>query len=159
MSLMDAITGKPDTSEILKAQQKAEELGIYKIIHNITCAGENTLDFKQGEWESCILKYKSPEPSKLKNSDASSIFSMTNALMNDTNPYAASISMPDGTLLYRSEGRTADSQTVTDFRVGKWIERITAYSNELTAKRKQEEEDRINQINQEKLKPFNDIDF
>ena len=67
--------------------------------------------------------------------------------------------MPDGTLLYCSQTQGNHEPTVTDFRFGKWVERITTYSNEVTAQYQQKLEDKAEQKRAEKLKPFSEIDF
>ena len=67
--------------------------------------------------------------------------------------------MSDGTLLYCSQTQSSDEQTVTDFRFGKWVERITTYSNEVTAQYQQKLKDKAEQKRAEKLKPFSEIDF
>jgi hypothetical protein len=45
------------------------------------------------------------------------------------------------------------------FRFGKWVERITTYSNEVTAQYQQKLKDKAEQKRAEKLKPFSEIDF
>ena len=132
------------TENIDKIRQQAKELGIYKIIRNIANNGDNTMTSGSSEWEHCSIKCNILEKPTENYS---------------SRPWTTSITMPDGTILYRSEGDKADNQTVTHFRFGKWVERITAYSNELTVQRELERREKLAQKQAELLKPFSEIDF
>ena len=128
-----------DDPEVRKIQEHAEQLGIYEIIRNIVCQGDKSLTLKNhtAKWESCTLRLHEPISKSEK----------------------TSITMSDGTLLYCSQTQSSDEQTVTDFRFGKWVERITTYSNEVTAQYQQKLKDKAEQKRAEKLKPFSEIDF
>ena len=62
------------------------------------------------------------------------------------------VSMPDGTVLYSSSDC---GSTIHSFRYGKWVERIKAYSEQITAHEQQEKEAE----ERKKPKPFSPIDF
>ena len=63
---------------------------------------------------------------------------------------------PNGELLYQALQKGKDVKT---FRYGAWIERIKAYSEQITAKKRQETEAKAQQKREEELKPFSGIDF
>ena len=145
-----------DDPEIRKVQEHAEQLGIYEIILNIVNEGDKSLDEeKQTEWEGCILRLNETiQNTQLKQGSAvASLVAQANQLK------TTSITMPDGTLLYCSQTQGNDEPTVTDFRFGKWVERITTYTNEVTAQYQQKLKDKAEQKRAEKLKPFSEIDF
>ncbi|MCU4581045.1 hypothetical protein KTJ32_08585 [Acinetobacter gyllenbergii] len=132
--------------EIRKKQTHAEQLKIYEIIRNITCGGANlTLQGGQArttEWENCTLSFNKYE----------------NFKHHSGNYPTASITMADGTIIFRSQ-TINEKLYVTDFRFGKWVERITAYSQEVTEQYQKNQQDKIAQEKAEKLKPFSEIDF
>jgi len=64
--------------------------------------------------------------------------------------------MPDGTVLYRSFG---DNRVVTVFRYGAWVERMKAYSEQITLERRQIAEAKAQKKQEDALKPFSGIDF
>ena len=144
-----------DDPEIRKIQEHAEQLGIYEIIRNIVNEGDKSLDEeKQTEWEGCILRLNETiQNTQLKQGSGAASLAQANQLK------TTSITMPDGTLLYCSQTQSSDEQTVTDFRFGKWVERITTYSNEVTDQYQKAQQDKIAQEKTEKLKPFSEIDF
>ena len=141
-----------DDPEIRKIQEHAEQIGIYEIIRNIVNEGDKSLDEeKQAEWEGCILRLN-----KTIRHGIGTV--MSSGLPNQIK--TTSITMPDGTLLYSSNTQNiSEEQYVTDFRFGKWVERITTYSNEVTAQYQQKLKDKAEQKRAEKLKPFSEIDF
>ena len=145
-----------DDPEIRKIQEHAEQLGIYEIIRNIVNEGDKSLDEeKQAEWEGCILRLNETiQNTQLKQGSGAASLAQANQLK------TTSITMPDGTLLYSSNTQNiSEEQYVTDFRFGKWVERITTYSNEVTAQYQQKLKDKAEQKRAEKLKPFSEIDL
>ena len=64
--------------------------------------------------------------------------------------------MSDGTTLYSS---LENGQLVSVFRNGAWVERIKAYSEQLTTEKKRADEMKAQQEREGKMKPFSDIDF
>ena len=63
---------------------------------------------------------------------------------------------PNGTLLYQAFQKGQDVKT---FRYGAWIERIKAYSEQITLEKEQAAYAKAQQERVEKLKPFTQIDF
>ena len=66
------------------------------------------------------------------------------------------ITMPNGTILYRA---LEEGEEVTDFRYGAWVERLKAYSEQITATKQQEADAKQKQDRDVQLKPFSQIDF
>ena len=124
-------------------QEKAIELGIYQVVQNIASKGKGGKEFCEATWESCNIKFRE------KQTLANGRFSVS------------SITMPDGVVLYRCEewiARKAE-QRVTDFRNGVWVERIKAYSEQITLEKQQAAEARAQKKQENALKPFSGIDF
>ncbi len=131
------------SDEIKKVQEKAIELGIYQVVQNIASKGKGGKEFCEATWESCNIKFRE------KQTLANGRFSVS------------SITMPDGVVLYRCEewiARKAE-QRVTDFRNGVWVERIKAYSEQITLEKQQAAEARAQKKQENALKPFSGIDF
>ena len=158
-----------DNPEIRKIQEHAEQLGIYEIIYNILCEGKRLkLDqAKITEWESCSLNFtledfKYPNGFSNKGNNNSKSKRM-GGLLNPTiqKPIKVptiSMAMADGTILFKAQ-KENNEYYISDFRFGKWVERITTYSNEVTAQYQQKLKDKAEQKRAEKLKPFSEIDF
>ena len=130
------------SDEIKKSQERAKELGIYEILRNLATQGKNTQEPCEVEWESCKIKFRKLE--------------IANGRL-----FVTSIKMPDGVVLYRCEeciARKAE-QRVTDFRNGVWVERIKAYSEQITLEKQQAAEARAQKKQENALKPFSGIDF
>ena len=134
------------SDEVKKIQETALELGIYKIVQGIATKGKGGTDFCEATWEGCSIKFR--EKKTLKNGRL----------------LVSSITMPDGVVLYRCEEpilivKGAKLQRVTNFRNGAWVERIKAYSEQLTLERQQAAEARAQKKQESALKPFTEIDF
>ena len=114
-----------------EAQRIAKEHGIYEIVHNVASNGKRTKDFCEVEWEGCKVKFKEPRKAAgiLPVAEVAEIFGARASIAPVT-----SIIMPDGTVLYRSFG---DNRVVTVFRYGAWVERMKAYSEQITLERRQ----------------------
>ena len=105
--------------EIEEIQRKAEDLDIHSIIRNIVNSGNpNQNQSGTSEWESCTLNYQP----------------VTNGL-EQNNSILAKITMSDGTILYESllqADSIVKSRYTETFRFGKWVDRLTQHSEELT---------------------------
>ena len=122
------------SDEIKKAQEQAESLGIYEIVRNIATNGgeivsEGTLHC---EWEGCRITFKAQVHGQGMAAWFTSIVTC--------------IVMPDETILYSSVAAAEGKQSITDFRYGSWVERIKAYSEQITARKQQEAEMKTQQI-------------
>ena len=136
----DSSSEPNETAAMLAASKQAAELGIYEIVRNIATKGNNTDNPCEAEWEGCKLVFNQKK------------------VVNDLESKVTSITMSNGTLLYQAYDSALSviaGLLVTDFRYGAWVERITKYSEQITAKKQQEAEAKA----QEKLKPFSGIDF
>lgn len=146
LSSVTNLTNSLPEAEIVEATMKASELGIYDIVRNIATQGGNTDSPCEAEWEGCRLVLNQKQ------------------LVNNVQTTVTSITMPNGTLLYRGEESAVTSifgggLLVTDFRYGAWVDRIKVYSDQITAKKQQEAEAKAQQEHEAKLKPFSQIDF
>lgn len=122
--------------EIVEAQQKSIEFGIYDIIRNIVGKGKN-INSGEAEWESCRIVFE--QVGVATNTDSET-----------------SITMPDGTILYCAlEG----GKKITQFRHGEWVERIKKYSNQITVDRQHQAEIEAKNEREAELKSFSKIDF
>ena len=158
-----------DNPEIRKIQEHAEQLGIYEIIYNILCEGKRLkLDqAKITEWESCSLNFtledfKYPNGFSNKGNNNSKSKRM-GGLLNPTiqKPIKVptiSMAMADGTILFKAQ-KENNEYYISDFRFGKWVERITVYSQEVTAQYEKSKQEKLAQKEAEALKPFSEIDF
>ncbi|MEN4982189.1 hypothetical protein [Acinetobacter modestus] len=70
------------------------------------------------------------------------------------------VKLNEDTIIYcASKISNEDTETVTIFRNGAWVERFLAYSKEVRVKYEKQQLDRIQQARSEALKPFSNIDF
>lgn len=147
--------------KIEDARLQAKHLGIYKIIKNIATQGKYHREPSHVKWQDCTLKYKMLARSHIKDHPTGFFDGIRLFFSNLTAPkvLVTSITKPDGTVLYRSEGRSEEFQVITDFRMGQWVERITAYSQELNAIQQQQNNESVKAFNQKKLEAFSKIDF
>ncbi len=113
-------------------------------MRNLATQGKNTQEPCEVEWESCKIKFRKLE--------------IANGRL-----FVTSIKMPDGVVLYRCEERgilrKEQQIQVTDFRYGAWVERIKAYSEQITLERQRAAEARAQKKQENALKPFSGIDF
>jgi len=150
--VLDAPTLFSTDTEIKKVQENAEELKIYESIKNVVNKG-NEAHNKAGEseWESCKIHY---HPILLRMPDEKDNFII------------GQIIMPDGTVLYEASMRLIEESGVIkkyrytqQFRFGKWVDRFLRYSEELTQQYLLEVETRHREMEEQKRKPFSEIDF
>ncbi|MFP0712237.1 hypothetical protein [Acinetobacter pittii] len=132
--------------DIEEIQKKVEELKLHQAIKNIVNTGNPTQDEKgTAELESCIINYQP----------------ITNSL-NQNDSVLAKIIMQDGSVLYESllklENGSRTRYTET-FRFGNWVDRFLKYSEELTTQHLAEFKKKLLEEQQEKMKPFSEIDF
>ena len=140
------------SDEIKKAAEQAKSLGIYEIVRNIASNGKNTDEACDSVWENCIVVFECQHGKALQKSDLTASFS---AFVIPTT-CETNIKMPDGTVLYRARRK---GQEVTDFRYGAWVDRITAYSEKITAEKNRADQEKAQKKQNAKLKPFSGIDF
>lgn len=105
----------------------------------------------ESEWESCKIHY---HPILLRMPDEKDNFII------------GQIIMPDGTVLYEASMRLIEESGVItkyrstqQFRFGKWVDRFLRYSEELTQQYLLEVETRHREMEEQKRKPFAEIDF
>jgi len=132
--------------DIEEIQKKVEELKLHQAIKNIVNIGNPSQDEKgTTELESCIINYQP----------------ITNSL-NKNDSVLAKIIMQDGSVLYESllklENGSRTRYTET-FRFGNWVDRFLKYSEELRTQHLAEFKKQILEEQQEKMKPFSEIDF
>ena len=151
-----------NTKQIIEdARLQAKQLDIYKIVKTIATQGKHHTEPSKVKWEDCTLKYLILEPMQIKNDPTGFLKGLRSFFSRMTAPRISvtSITMSDGTVLYRSEGRSEEFQVIKDFRMGHWVERITAHSQELDTKQYQQSIEMIKALNQKKLEAFSKIDF
>lgn len=122
--------------EVIEAQKRAKELGIYEIVRNVANKGGKSKKNAMTEWEGCNVIYEQESTA--------------------TQQGGTRVVMPDGTTLYSA---LENGQRVSVFRYGAWVERLKAYSEQLTAEKKRADEAKAQQERENKLKPFTQIDF
>ena len=135
------------SDEIKKAAEQAKNLGIYEVVRNIASNGKNTDEACDATWENCIVVFECQDGKPLQKHAASDVMAFAIPRLFSPSTSETNIKMPDGTVLYRA---LRNGQEVTDFRYGAWVERIKAYSEQITveiiraheAKVQQEREDR-----------------
>lgn len=150
--VLDAPTLYSTDIEIKKVQENAEELKIYESLMNIVNKGNTSKNNAgESEWESCKIHY---HPILLRMPDEKDNFII------------GQIIMPDGTVLYEASMRLIEESGVItkyrstqQFRFGKWVDRFLRYSEELTQQYLLEVETRHREMEEQKRKPFAEIDF
>lgn len=139
--------------QIKENQEKAEEFKIHEAIKNIVNGGDREKDeMGEVEWETCIINYR---PVLATMHTAESFFIL------------GKVTMHDGTILYESEMRSHKFNGVngtrvrytTQFRFGKWVDRLLKYSEELSESHSRKIEKGNQEIQKKKLEPFSEIDF
>ena len=138
---------------IKENQEKAEEFKIHEAIKNIVNGGDRVKDeMGEAKWETCIINYR---PVLATMHTAESFFIL------------GKVTMHDGTILYESEMRFhkfdgINSKRVrytTQFRFGKWVDRLLKYSEELSESHLRKMEKEEQEIKKKKLEPFSEINF
>lgn len=155
--------------EIRKVQEHAEQLGIYEILRNIICEGKKNIKLEVGqsrltEWEGCQLHWKLEKLDFIQDPKSSSLNYMSKMLVSSSGTLShipvptIIMTMPDGTTLFRGQKHDGEYY-ISDFRFGKWVERITAYSEEVTTEYEKTKQEKAEKKRAEELKPFSEIDF
>ena len=133
-----------------EAQQQAINSGIYEIVRNVALNGSDVYISAEAEWEGCRVIFNAENRVQQ--------VRMQSRQQQQDKPFLGGTCVvhPNGTLLYQALGEGTDVKT---FRYGAWVERIKAYSEQITLEKQQaayakEEQERV-----EKLKPFTQIDF
>ena len=123
------------SDEIQKAQQMALKLKVNEIIENVVTKAGNMPNATKAEWEGCQLCFEQKE------------FSTD-----------VSVVMPNGLTIYKAEvGGFGNVNVVTDFRYGSWVEKLKAYSEQITAEKQRAEVEKAAQEKKAKLAPFAEI--
>lgn len=144
-----------DDLDIKKNQQIVEDLRLHEVIKNIVNGGNPESDNAGSvQWESCEIIYEPLlETSILKGA------------------MLGKIKILDGDVLYESfsckntQGRMwslmlGDNCRYTkQFRMGKWVDRILKYSEEVSRKYLEDLKNKELEDRKEKMKPFSEIDF
>jgi hypothetical protein len=119
--------------EIQKAQQMAIELKIHETIENVVTNAGAAPDATELQWEGCQIC--------LENEGFFKVFSIV---------------MSNGLCLYKGQ-LSLGNITITNFRYGSWVEKLKAYSEQITAEKKQIETEKSEQEQRAKLSPFSVI--
>lgn len=132
------------------------ESNIKELIRNIVHQGGDSTASADAEWEGCLLFFRSTTISRImhQSSNIGSIFSDLNSM----HAITTRITMSDGTCLYDLQEAMKGTK-LNVFRHGPWVERLTAYSKQLTEERFKQERDEEKRLLAEKKKPFQSIDF
>ena len=139
------------SDEIKKAAEQAKILGIYETVRNIASSGKNADEACDSVWESCIVVFECPNGEPLTKTKSPVRTTVVRKVVFETK-----ITMPNGTILYRALNK---GQVITDFRYGAWVERITAYSEQVTIEMQRKAESKVQIESEAKLKPFSGVDF
>ena len=121
------------SDEIQKAQQMALELRVNEIIENVVTKAGAMPNATKAEWEGCQLCLEQKDFSK-----------------------DVSVVMPNGLTIYKAEVG-GFGNVVTDFRYGSWVEKLKAYSEQITAEKQRTEAEKAEQEKRAKLAPFAEI--
>lgn len=151
-----------DDLDIKKNQEIAEDLNIHEAIKNIVNNGNpNSNETGRVQWESCEIFY-----AHIKEGD---FFSGKD----NKSEMLGLIKILDGDVLYESYSEkelvggflTAglvkgyNCRYTTQFRKGKWVERLLNYSEEISQQYQAEDRKNRQEAYAEKMKPFSEIDF
>lgn len=145
-----------DDLDIKKNQEIAEELKIHEAVKNIVNNG-NPKSNKAGriEWESCEIIYE-PLIENFIHKDV--ILGQIKILDGDV--LYESFSCKDGQGGWMSKGFMSDNSRYTkQFRMGKWVDRLLQYSEDISKKYQVEAQTEELNAREEKMKPFSEIDF
>ncbi len=118
------------SDEIKKVQEQSQQLGMYEIVRAIALGGTKIENGCEITWENCriIWSAKSDSPTM--------------------------VVMPNKTVLYCAFDA---GQRVTTFRYGSWVEKLKAYSEQITAEKQRAEAEKAEQEERAKLSPFSAI--
>lgn len=139
-----------EDADVKKIQEQAENFKIHEAIRNIVNNGNpETNERGQSEWEECLIYY-SPSSSLTFGNDGAFKKNML-----------GKITMSDGTILYESVNKASSGvgRYTEQFRMGKWVDRLLKYSEELSQQYQAEVEKKKEEAHVEKMKPFSEIDF
>lgn len=145
-----------DDLDIKKNQEIAEDLNIHAAIKNIVNGGNpDSNNAGRIEWEVCEIFY---EP-------LVEVSTLKDAMLGQ-------IKILDGDILYESfsckngeqggffSALTGNNARYTkQFRMGKWVDRLLKYSEEISQQYQAEDRKNRQEAYAEKMKPFSEIDF
>ena len=138
--------------------KRAQELGIEELVRNIVHQGSDSKTHAEARWEGCRLIFaaRSSTGGGTFSAHRAAIMSLRGETTEPDHEVGTSIIMPDGTFLYNA---ALDGVHVKALREGPWVERLTAYSKQLTEQRLQREREDEQKRLEEQRKPFQNIDF
>ena len=154
-----------DDLDIKKNQEIAEDLNIHEAIKNIVNNGNpDSNDSGRVEWETCEIFYKPLKETNFIGSDVSEILGLIKILDGDVlyEYYSEKEKIKERVsfaLSISSGMRGYNCRYTTQFRKGKWVERLLKYSEEISQKYQEEDRKNRQQAYAEKIKPFSEIDF
>ena len=153
-NMTDAVEAMNREREVTEAQQRAIDLGIYEIVRNVALQVEQQQQQQQQqqhevEWEGCRVIFKDETQQQQEQQQQQ---------QQREKPFfeGTCVVHPNGTLLYQAFKQGKDVKT---FRYGAWVERITAYSEQVTIEMQRKAESKVQKEREAKMKPFSGVDF
>lgn len=150
-----------DDLDIKINQEMAEDLNIHEAIKNIVNSGNpDSNESGRVEWETCEIFYKPLKETNFIGSDISEMLGLIKILDGDVlyESYSEKEKIPFNFSL-ASSMRGYNCRYTTQFRKGKWVERLLKYSEEISQKYQEEDRKKRQEAYAEKIKPFSEIDF
>ena len=127
----------------VEAQRMAQELGIYEIVRNVALGGGEMYVPAEVEWQGCrVIFDEAIGQQQLQQQQGKRFFEGT------------CVVLPNDTLLYQALQKGREVKT---FRYGSWVEKLKAYSEQITLKKQQAAAEKAEQERQAKLAPFAEI--
>lgn len=136
--------------------KRALELGIEELVRNVVHQGGDSKEHAEAVWEGCRLIFADRPSTSVFAAHKVARLAFRGDTIEPDHEVGTSIIMPDGTFLYNA---VLEGVHVTAFREGPWVERLTAYSKQLTEQRLQREREDEQKRLEEQRKPFQNIDF
>lgn len=151
VNTLDALNAFNQEMGVTEAQQKAIDLGIYEIVRNVALNGGDMYIPTEVEWEGCRVIFDEAIRQQQMQQQQQRQWPQAKPFFEGT-----CVVHPNGELLYQALQKGKD---VKAFRYGAWVERIKAYSEQITLEKQQAAYAKAEQERLEKLKPFTQIDF
>ncbi|MEK5756436.1 hypothetical protein [Acinetobacter variabilis] len=154
-----------DDLDIKINQEMAEDLNIHEAIKNIVNSGNpDSNESGRVEWETCEIFYKPLKETNFIGSDISEMLGLIKILDGDVlyESYSEKEKIKEKVpfnLSLASSMRGYNCRYTTQFRKGKWVERLLKYSEEISQKYQEEDRKKRQEAYAEKIKPFSEIDF